>query len=258
MMKISLHLLTLLGLAFALVACPSFPVGDDDDDSVGDDDDVSDDDDSAGDDDDSAGDDDDSAGDDDDSAVDPDPEMELDVVEIACVDEVEGRDLTTTWTITVDVFGWLENPIWFMWDQLPYEGYHFIDSTQPWIGGDDGWSNIDFGSDGEYDTWELVIEAHDNIPDAEAALGTIFRCYDSGGNLQIDEFNFMLCATDFFYGDESCAFIGYDFGEDAGTTANPLGTVGGYDDGEGNVWNADVNVTPDDESAVIFTPSNPD
>ncbi|MCP4870354.1 MAG: hypothetical protein GY898_16745 [Proteobacteria bacterium] len=252
MMKNFLHLLIALGAMTALAACGAIPTGDDDDSSVSDDDDFSDDDDSA------AGDDDDdsSAGDDDDSAVEPDPVMELDVVEIACVDEVEGRDLTTTWTVTVEVFGWLENPVFFMWDQVPFEGHHFIDSNQPWI---DGWDNTDFGSDGAYDVWEITFEAHDNISDAEATDGTILRCYDSGGNLQIEEFNYMVCATDFFYGTEGCAFIGYDFGEAAGTTANPVGTVGAYDDGAGNTWTADLNVTPDDKDApVIFSESNPD
>jgi len=255
-MKNFLHLMLLLVAAFAVTACSGIPDDDDDssddDDSATDDDDIADDDDSADDDDD----DDSAIGDDDDSAEEPDPELELSVVEIACVDEVAGRDLTSTWTITVDVLGWLENPVFFMWDQFAFDNYHYIDSTQPWI--DDDWTNPDFTSDPYTDTWTVTFEGYDDIGEAEAADGTVFRCYDSGGNLQIEEFNFMLCATDFFYGDESCAFIGFDFGAMAGTTANPMGTVGGFDDGAGNTWDADVTVTPDDDSAVLFSPSNPD
>jgi hypothetical protein len=181
--------------------------------------------------------------------------MEIDVVEIACVDEIEGRDLTSTWTITVDVFGWLEDPILFIWDQIPYETYHFIDSDQPWR--DTSWDNLDWDPNGLWDSWAISFEGHDNIPDAEAVGGTVFRCYDSNHVEQIEEFNYMICATDSHYGGETCVFIGYDFGEPGGTTANPRGTVGGYDDGD-SVWDADVTVTPDDDSPVIFSPSNPD
>ena len=71
--------------------------------------------------------------------------MELDQISISCSDEVLGsRELTTSWRITLDVFGWaLPGTVrLFMWDQVATGGYHYIDAWQPWLSSDE----VDFGS----------------------------------------------------------------------------------------------------------------
>ncbi len=215
---------TLLGL-LGLLLLTGCPTAVDDDDSA-----PMDDDDSAGDDDD-ATDDDDSAGDDDDSAA-ADVELSLDSIEVACNDFA--RDEHSTWTFTLNTFGWANSANLFMWDGFEFEGHHWVDPWQPF----DWFDNDDWDPDQAWDQWSIELIGWDSIGEAEATGETILRCNDSTGNPNIGNFNYMICAEAYADGMEYCYFCGPDFGATAGTTAEPLGTVGGFDNGT-DMWTAD-------------------
>ena len=145
----------------------------------------------------------------------------------------------------------------FIWDQFATSGYHFQESWQPFMTSLD--DNIDFGAGGEYDVWERTIIGYDIPEEASASQDTMFRCYDSLGNEQTDEFNFMVCATDVFYDLEECWFCGHDFGADAGLASSPTGTVGDFDNGGDQTWTATQTWTPGDaDIPCVYVPTNPD
>jgi hypothetical protein len=247
----------ILALGFVLGGCP---ILDDDDDSAMDDDDSAMDDDDVMDDDDSAMDDDDSAADDDD-----DLPLALVSIDISCEDLV--RDENTDWTVTVTTEGWIAynegEEDWalklFMWDGNTWEDHHWIDSWQPFY----WFTNELWGSDAtecaalgvaadQCDQWQINFTGWDDIAEADATGETILKCYDSNGVPQFENRDYMVCANDF--ADETiehCWYCGDYFGEPAGTTADPVGTVGSFD-GDAGMWTA-----TDQSANCVYAGTNP-
>ena len=257
----SLMIMLMLGTLMLGANC-TIPT--DDDDSAGDDDD------SAGDDDDSAGDDDDSAGDDDDSA-DPILPMAIQTLDIYCEGDPDlARAQSGHWEFVLNVEGYASDVKLFMWDGFGIDGnnqtIHFQDDNQPWE-----LSNIDYSDElGQWDEYAIgtgeldilgntvpALEIHDNITDAEAASGTILDCYDGNSQPNVENHNYMVCATD-FYDDTNnqCWFCGDDLGDGVfwmGTIEQPGGDyeVGLWTDPTDNtVYEVTTDITTDAAACI--------
>ena len=238
-----------------------------------DDDDSSDDDDSAGDDDDSAGDDDDSAGDDDDSAL-PTLPMAITALDVYCEgDPALARAQSGHYGFLLSVEGYATDVKLFMWDGFGIDGnnqtIHFQDDNQPWTMSNTDYSWPDLGQWDEYaigrgeaggafpitdvdgsDVPELQI--HDNITDAEANSGTILDCYDGNAQPNVENHNYMVCATDFYDdSNKQCWFCGDDLGDGVfwmGTINQPGGDyeVGLWTDpADQTVYEVTTDITTD-------------
>ena len=161
------------------------------------------------------------------------PEATLNSIEISCTDlggDTETSGNHSTWT--VDLFiepGWLDasDMALFMWDR---NAGRYIDPHQPFT----SWENTASGDFGSYDDWSISLDGWATIPetaDAQADTSTpeatLLKCRDSAGGSQVENRDFMVCATDFNYLDLShCWFCGEGFGE--ASTTDTVGTFGAW------------------------------
>ena len=219
----------------------------------------------AGDDDDSA-----TAGDDDDSAA-PILPMALTSVDVYCEgDPSLARAQSGSWEFLVTLEGYASEVKLFMWDGFGIDGnnptIHFQDDNQPWE-----LSNTDYSDKlGQWDEYAIGtgdtdvvganvpdLEIHQTIADAEAANGTIMDCYDANSQPNVENHNYMVCATDFYDAtNNQCWLCGDDLGDGVfwmGAIHQPGGDyeVGVWTDPADNtVYEVTSDITTDADACI--------
>ncbi len=170
------------------------------------------------------------------------PVMELDAIEVSCSEEAGPGNIHSAWNVELNVEpGWIASGSLslFLWDGNTFNAnwandVHYVDAWLP-VG---TWNNDESGDYSLYDTWSTDFDGYSDLGDAQTNDGTFLKCVDSAGVPQIENRDFMVCATDFTYPAVSeCWYCGNSFGEAAGTNSVDHGTIGMWDDGT-DTWTA--------------------
>jgi hypothetical protein len=175
------------------------------------------------------------------------PPMELDAIEISCSAEAGPGNVHSAWNVELNVTpGWIASDSLelFLWDGNTFDAtwandVHYVDAWLPLT----DWTNDESGDFSSYDTWSTDFMGYSTLGDAQTNDGTFLKCVDSNGVPQIENRDFMVCATDFTYPDVTeCWFCGNYYGEAAGTNSVDHGTVGSYEDGT-DTWDSTQEFT---------------